>query len=54
MVVIVETADGTYNIDIGDITQMTNDERTTALHDAMIAEGLDPTEMYLLYGEARD
>lgn len=50
MILRVETASGTHDIDVGDVSGFTMDRRTEALESAMTAAGLDPTEWHLILG----
>tara|TARA_E500000318_G_C3366678_1_gene136826 strand:- start:147 stop:305 length:159 start_codon:yes stop_codon:yes gene_type:complete len=42
----------THQVDVGDVSAMTNDQKTDALHTAMTDLGLDPTQAYVIVGEA--
>lgn len=52
MIIHVETESGTHNIDVGDTSSMTQDQKTEALHNAMTTAGLDPTAAYLITGSS--
>jgi len=52
MIVNIQIDDTTHQIDIGDVSSMSKDEKTTALHTAMTDAGLDPNNFYLILGEA--
>lgn len=41
----------TVDLDVGDVSEMSSDERTTALDNAMIDAGLDPNTFYVILGE---
>jgi hypothetical protein len=45
--------DGTvYNVDVGDLSAMSSDEKTDAVHTAMTDAGLDINKHYIILGEA--
>lgn len=52
MILEIQLYDGTkQNIDVGDVSEMTMDERTNNLHAKMTEAGLDPNAFYMILGE---
>ena len=52
MILKIEINDTIHNVDVGDISSMTPDEKTEALHTAMTDAGLDADGDYMILGEA--
>jgi len=52
MILQIEINGTTHNVDVGDVSAMTPDEKTDALNSAMTDAGLDPTAFYIILGEA--
>ena len=52
MILEIEFNDGTIqNIDVGDVSDLSNDEKTQALNQALIDAGYDPNKAYIIIGE---
>ena len=52
MILRIEQNGETHNIDVGDVSAMSPDEKTNALHTAMTDAGLEPNNFYIILGEA--
>jgi len=53
MILEIQFDNGTIqNIDVGDVSDLTIDEKTQALNQAFIDAGYDPTQAYIIIGEA--
>jgi len=53
MILTIQLHDeSTQNIDVGDVSSSTNDEKTEALNTALTAAGIDPNGFYIVLGEA--
>lgn len=52
MILAIEINDTIHNVDVGDVSSMTPDQKTEALHTAMTDAGLNPNEWYIILGEA--
>lgn len=52
MILQIEQNETVTNVDVGDVSAMTPDEKTNALHTAMTDAGLDTNSPYIIQGEA--
>ena len=53
MILEIQLNDGTtQNVDVGDVSAMTLDEKTTNLETKLTDAGIDPTGFYIVNGEA--
>jgi hypothetical protein len=53
MILEIQLIDGTkQNVDVGDVSEMTSDEKTTNLETKLTDAGIDPTGFYIVNGEA--
>ena len=51
MILLIDIDDTTHEVDVGDVSAMTPDEKTVALETAMFNLGLDVDSAYIITGE---
>jgi hypothetical protein len=52
MILQINQNDTVTDVDVGDISTMSSDERTEHIHTKMTEAGLDPNSPYVILGEA--
>lgn len=53
MILEIQLQDGTtQNVDIGDVSEMTADEKTSTINTKLTDAGIDPNGYYMILGEA--